>query len=796
MAEAAEHEGAGETTTWRVSGMDCASCVAKVEKAVSRLPGVENIQVNLMAETLTARVPPGSDPASVTQAVGALGYKATPQRRPGKAVPPAADGHDHDGHDHVGHVHPEHGDVGHDNAGHSQSGGGSHAGHMHAHSGEDEAEERAGVAWWRTGKAKLVWMLGALVALAYGASLLFPAEAYWIFVAATLAAVFPFGRRAAALAFAGTPFSIETLMVAAAVGAVFIGAAEEAAIVVLLFAVGEMLENVAAGQARSGIKALADLIPRTARVERGGAVVELQADRLSLGDIVQARPGDRIPCDGVIVEGQSAVDESPVTGESVPVSRGVGDPVVAGSVNTAALLRLRVTATAADNTLSRIVKMVEEATASRAPTQRFIEKFSTYWTPGAMAVSALVILVPPLLFGGDWGTWVYRGLAVLLIACPCALVISVPAAMASGLSAGARRGLLVKGGAALETIGKAVTVAFDKTGTLTAGRPLVTDVLTADGVDEAALLRAAAGVEAGSAHPLAVAVLQAAEARGIQPPQATEASAIPGKAAVALVEGARVAVGSPGYAAEQGADLAGLAARITALEEQGKTAVVVLRDGRALGVLALRDEPREDAREAVATLKRMGVSSVMLTGDNERTGRAIAGDLGMDVRAGLLPDQKLREIEALKARGPVVMVGDGINDAPALAAASVGVAMGGGTAVALETADAALLRERVSGVAELVALSRATLSNIKQNVAVAVGLKLVFLVTTLAGLTGLWPAILADTGATVLVTMNALRLLGWKPPSGGGTGRSPRDGRTRAQMQPALPVAASMGAKA
>ena len=249
------------------------------------------------------------------------------------------------------------------------------------------------MAWWRTGKARLVWLLGALVAVAYGASLLFPAEAYWIFVAATLVAVFPFGRRAVAMALAGTPFSIETLMVAAALGAVVIGAAEEAAVVVLLFAVGEMLENVAAGQARSGIKALADLIPRTARVEQNGAIIELPAERLSIGDIVQARPGDRIPCDGLIVEGNSALDESPVTGESVPVARGVGEAVMAGSVNTSALLRLRVTATSADNTLSRIVKMVEEATASRAPTQRFIEKFSTYWTPGAMVVSLLVILV-------------------------------------------------------------------------------------------------------------------------------------------------------------------------------------------------------------------------------------------------------------------------------------------------------------------------------------------------------------------------------------------------------------------
>ncbi|WP_353850794.1 HAD-IC family P-type ATPase [Acidiphilium sp.] len=295
---------------------------------------------------------------------------------------------------------------------------------------------------------------------------------------------------------------------------------------------------------------------------------------------------------------------------------------------------------------------------------------------------------------------------------------------------------------------------------MTAGRPHVTDILPMPGTEEADLLRAAAGVEAGSAHPLARAVLDAAAARGIQAPAATDAGAIPGKAATAIVEGRLVVVGSPSYAREQGILLPNVD-DITALEADGKTVVVVLADGQPLGALALRDEPREDAAAAVAALKRMGLSSVVLTGDNERAGRAIAASLGMEVRAHLLPEQKLHEIQALKARGPVVMVGDGINDAPALAAASVGVAMGGGTAVALETADAALLHERVSGIAELIALSRATLANVKQNVAIAVGLKLVFLATTLLGVTGLWMAILADTGATVLVTINALRLLRW-----------------------------------
>ncbi|HWX48198.1 MAG TPA: heavy metal translocating P-type ATPase, partial [Roseomonas sp.] len=466
---------------WHVEGMDCASCVAKVEKAVGRLPGVSDVLVNLMAERLTLRLASGAtDAAAVEKQIGALGYKAkalAPQDGPGASSTPACGhGHEHDsccGHDH-GHQH------GHDHAGHAHgqvpaAGAHSHAAHDHAHGGafghshadhEDPAD--ATKPWYATGKARLVWLLGALVLGAYALSLVLPRNlTYPLFLIATLVALVPFGRRAFNLARAGSPFSIETLMVTAAAGAAMIGAAEEAAVVVLLFALGELLENVAAGRARAGIKALANLMPRTAlRLRADGSTESVPSDRLSVGDLVLVRPGDRVPCDGSIEEGQSALDESPVTGESVPVSRGPGEAVVAGSINADGALRVRVSRAASDNTIARIIRMVEEATASRAPTQRFIERFSTYWTPGAMVVSAVVILVPPFLLGWDWWTSIYRGLAVLLIACPCALVISVPAALASGLSAGARRGLLINGGAALEEIGAARTIAFDKTGTL------------------------------------------------------------------------------------------------------------------------------------------------------------------------------------------------------------------------------------------------------------------------------------------------------------------------------------------
>ncbi|MBU8547217.1 heavy metal translocating P-type ATPase [Roseomonas sp. F4] len=736
--------------------MDCASCVAKVTKAVERLPGVSGVEVNLMAERLTLDLDTAGRPEAVEAQVAALGYStkrldgAATAAGPGGAAPTCGPDHPHD-HDHEdGHSH--------------ESASAKPAAHGHSHTDHEDPVD-ATKSWWATGKAKLVWLLGALVLGAYALSLVLPEQlTYPLFLVATAVALFPFGRRAIALARVGSPFSIETLMCTAAIGAVVIGAAEEAAVVVLLFAIGELLENVAAGRARAGIRALADLMPRVAlRVRPDGTTEQLPADRLAIGDLVLIRPGDRVPCDGTIEEGTSALDESPVTGESIPVARGLGEAVIAGSINADGVLRVRVTRAASDNTIARIIRMVEEAAASRAPTQRFIERFSEWWTPGAMIVSALVILLPPFLFGWDWGTSVYRGLAVLLIACPCALVISVPAAMASGLSAGARRGLLVKGGAALEAIGAARTVAFDKTGTLTEGHPRVTEILPAPGQMEQQVLELAASVEQGSAHPLAKAVLAEASARSLTLPTATDLAAIPGKAVTAMIGGRRISVGSPRHAREAGAQLGILEMRLARLESQGKTVAVVLADGTTLGLIALRDEPRVDAKEGIAALSTLGVRSVMLTGDNRRTGEAIAVSLGLDVKAELLPDDKLREIGRLMEGGPVVMVGDGINDAPALAAASVGVAMGGGTDVALESADAAVLKDRVTGVAELVSLSRATMANVKQNVAVAVGLKGVFLVTTLIGLTGLWPAILADTGATVLVTLNALRLLRWRP---------------------------------
>jgi Cd2+/Zn2+-exporting ATPase len=592
-----------------------------------------------------------------------------------------------------------------------------------------------------------------------------PQIAPWAFGIACVIGVAPVARRAFAALRAGIPFTIEGLMTIAAIGALFIGAAEEAALVVFLFAVGEVSEGVAATRARASIRALADLVPKTAQLETNGSVTQVAAESLQPGQIVLVRPGDRIPADGVIVEGTSGVDESPVTGESVPRTAGPGDAAYAGSINTEAALRIRVTKAASDNTIARIITLVEEAETARAPTERFIDRFSRLYMPAITALALAVAVLPPLVLGQDWGIWIYRGLALLLIGCPCALVISVPAAIASALATGARHGMVMKGGAVIEALARARQVAFDKTGTLTLGQPAVTDLVLLSGSAED-MLAVAAGVEAGSSHPLAQAILRRAAADGIAALPATGAKALIGKGVEAMVAGNVATVGSPRYAVDCGAlDGAGLT-RAAQLEAEGKTVVVVFREREALGLIALRDEPRPDARRAVAELTALGITSVMLTGDNARTGAAIAAALGLQHRAELMPEAKVKAIRAMAAAGGVVMVGDGINDAPALAAASVGVAMGSGSDVALETASAALLRNRVADVPAMIRLARAAMNNIRQNVALALGLKAVFLLTTILGVTGLWIAIMADTGATVLVTLNALRLLRFAPDKG------------------------------
>jgi Cd2+/Zn2+-exporting ATPase len=795
------------STTYRfqVEGMDCPSCVGKVETALKRLAGVSDVSASFATETVALKIDATAPTRSgdIISSLRALGFGAalvgsgTATTRPAeRSAEPAHDhcgcGHDHGhGHEENEHVHGH----GHDH-GHAHDDDHDHHGHGHvhdhahhhahhhalAHPGHGDGCAHDGIAataapaaraktlsashWWQTRKGRLVLILGALLGAAQSAVLLGLPYAQWALVAAVIAGVVPFARQAVALARGGSPFSIQMLMSIAAIGALAIGDAMEAGAVVFLFAVGELLESVAAGRARAGIKALAALAPKTAlRLNADGTTREVGVEDLVPGDLVLVRPGDRVSADGIIVEGQSALDESPVTGESMPAFKQAGDSVFAGSINADHALRVRVEKTSADNTIARIIHLVEEAQSNKAPIARFIERFSAYYTPAVMLIAAVVIVAPPLLLQADWQTWIYRGLTLLLIACPCALVLSTPAAIASALAAATRRGLLIKGGHALETIGRSHVMAFDKTGTLTEGRPQVTDILASEGETAETVLARAAAVESGSSHPLALAITGEARKRGLAVPAAQGEKSIAGKAVSALVEDRHLAVGSPAYAASKAPLSPALLARCGALEAAGKTVVVLIDEthGAPLGLLALRDEPRPDARAAIGRLKELGVHPIMLTGDNRRTAQAIAGGVAIDWQAELLPEDKLRAVENLRRNGKVAMVGDGINDAPALASADVGIAMGGGTDVALETADAALIHSRVSDLAQLVELSRATMANIRQNVTIALGLKGVFLVTTIAGITGLWPAVLADTGATAIVTLNALRLLAHKP---------------------------------
>jgi len=702
-------------TRYDIDGMDCAACASKIEAAANRVEGVTNASATLSGKRLIVEHTPNANLEDVRRRVEILGYKLTSGNK---------------------------------------------------HGAEQKIGRGADKPWWKDTKLLLAGVVATALALAFAMSQFNLSLSSWGYFGAMLVGLVPIGRRAVTGAIlAGRPFSIESLMTIAAVGAVFIGATEEAAIVVLLFLIGEFLEGFAADRARASIRSLADLVPRTALLETGGRVQTVPAAELTVGSTVMVRPGERIPADGTVLSGESAVDEAPVTGESTPKSKKPSDSVFAGTINGDGVLRIAVTAAAEDNTIARVIRLVEEAQEAKAPTERFIDRFSTWYTPGVLVVAALVAVLPPLAAGEPWSEWIYKGLAILLIGCPCALVISTPAAIAAALSIGARNGLLIKGGSVLEELRNVTVVAFDKTGTLTQGKPQVTDVAVF-GKAEAEVIRLAAAIETGSSHPLATAILAKAKAMNLDIPSATDATAISGKGVTGKLDGKILFLGSPRAVEDQGKLSKDVAEKVNALQEQGKTVSLLTVDSRPVGVIAMRDEPRADAAAALRELASRGIRTIMLTGDNRETAEAIGRELGIEANAEMLPEEKLDVVAKLRTDGhTVAKVGDGINDAPALAAANVGIAMGGGTDVALETGDAASLHGRVGDVPAMMDLSRRAMANIYQNITIALGLKVLFFVTTIAGITGLWPAILADTGATVLVTANALRLLWHRPDS-------------------------------
>ena len=677
----------GNRYSWVVNGMDCAACARKVENAVKQVPGVSHVQVLFATEKLL--VSADNDVSKqVEDAVSKAGYSLRSEAAPAEKASSLKE------------------------------------------------------------NLPLITLI-IMMALSWGLEQINHPFGNLAFIATTLVGLFPIARQALRLMKSGSWFAIETLMSVAAIGALFIGATAEAAMVLLLFLIGERLEGWAASRARKGVSALMALKPETATRVVNGTRETVAITTLRPGDVIEVAAGGRLPADGALLTATASFDESALTGESIPVERAAGEKVPAGATSVDRLVQLTVLSEPGDSAIDRILKLIEEAEERRAPVERFIDRFSRIYTPAIMLVALLVTVVPPLFFGAPWEGWIYKGLTLLLIGCPCALVISTPAAITSGLAAAARRGALIKGGAALEQLSQVQHIAFDKTGTLTVGKPQMTGVYS-QGISEDELLALAAAVEQGSTHPLALAIVREAQSRGLNIPPATAQRALVGSGIEATVDGKKVLIVAAGKSSHP---------EVEALEQTGQTFVTVMQDGVAKGMLTLRDTLRDDAKEAVAALHQLGVQGVILTGDNPRAAAAIAGELGLAFKAGLLPADKVSAVTELNAHAPLAMVGDGINDAPAMKASTIGIAMGSGTDVALETADAALTHNRLTGLAQMIDLARATRANIRQNIGIALGLKGIFLVTTLLGMTGLWLAVLADTGATVLVTANALRLL-------------------------------------
>jgi Cd2+/Zn2+-exporting ATPase len=602
---------------------------------------------------------------------------------------------------------------------------------------------------------------GAIAAGALAAYAGQPFAAAALYVVATLAgAVYP--ARRAVTALRNRTVDINVLMVLAVAGALALGEWLEAASVVFLFALAQWLEVRTLERARQAIRALIDLAPRQALVRRGTVESMVPIEQVRLHDVVIVRPGDKVPVDGVVVAGQSDVNEAPITGESLPVDKTAGHDVFAGTINGRGALEIAVTRLGRDTRLARITHLVEDAQARRAPVQTFVDRFARTYTPVVIVLAVLIGAVPPLVADADAATWFYRALVLLVIACPCALVISTPVSIVSALSAAARNGVLIKGGAYLERLADVRTVAFDKTGTLTSGELRVVDVLPFEPASRVDVLRLAAAVELRSEHPVARAIVSEAAVHTADVPRVAEFVATAGMGAEGTAAGSRIAVGNERLMASRGVAVPD-GDGIASLRSAGRSLVFVAVDGRAVGAIAVADTQREAAREAVELLESNGVQRiVMLTGDHPETARAVAAAVGVrEHYGGLLPEEKHGLVEQLRGGGgAVMMVGDGVNDAPALAAADVGVAMGAaGSDAALETADVALMSDELLKLPYALRLARATVRNVKTNVIVSLVLKAAFLVMAVTGTATLWMAVLADTGASVIVVANALRLL-------------------------------------
>jgi len=704
LAEAIAHH------TFPIAGMDCPDCAVKIEKAVMRLRGVLSAQVSFAASRMVVEYNPNQLALSdVVDRVRSLGYGAS-----------VAD-------------HPE----------------------------------EASTFWQRSKLAISTAASGAALLAGLAAQHLGAGDAVVrsCFAFAMLSGAYYMARGAIASLIAAS-FDTNFLMLLAAAGAVGIGQWTEAATVVFLFSLGNTLESYTAERTRASIRALMSLAPETAVVVQGGAHAELPVSQVRIGDTVLVRPGSRIPADGTVVSGTSAVDQSPITGESIPVEKVPGDQVFAGTINQDGALEVRVERLAKDSTLARLIHLVQEAQAQKAPSQRFTERFGRIYTPAVIATAAVLGLLVPLVSGGDFRAWFTRSLTLLVVACPCALVISTPVAVAAGIARAARMGVLIKGGAVLEQLGALKAAAFDKTGTLTKGVPSVVGVTGFGGTDASEVLRIAAAVEALSEHPIAAAVVTAAREEGCSVPTAHDFRSVPGRGVTAKLGPTAYTVGSRRYLEEQGVDVSPAEGLLQGWLASGRSAVLVAADGNLIGALAIRDTVRPESRAAVESLRALGFHPiVILTGDDDAVAAAVSAELDSDeYRASLLPEQKVDAVNELLHRyGQVLMVGDGVNDAPALAAATVGIAMGAaGTDAAIETADVALMSDDLTRIPEAVRLSRKTLSIVRQNIAFSFAVVLLLVGTTLVSGLRLSLGVLGHEGSALLVILNGMRLLRYR----------------------------------
>ena len=731
----------------------------RLESLLRAVPGVTAASVSLAAQvarvefdrriTSRERIDAALRAGSATPAAGARGALDATEAAPA-AVPREVDGHTaEDGHDHDASV-----------------------------AATGEAAEPRG---WYARNRELAWsLLSGVLLLAGWLVERSASQPRWL-VIALFAVSYIFGARdnvghfLADLRRGKFHFNIDLLMVVAAAGAAALGEWAEGALLLFLFSLGHALEHYALGRARNAITALAELAPSRATVLRdvNGArrEEEVLIAAVRPGDLVVVKPAERVPVDGTVREGRSGVNQAPITGESVPVDKAPGDSVFAGTVNGEGALVIDVTVAVGDRTLDRVIKLVSEAQTQKAPTQQFTERFARVFVPVVLIGDALLIVVPPLLGLLSWPEAFARAMAVLVAASPCALALGTPAAVLSGIAQAARNGVLIKGGAHLEALGGIRSLALDKTGTITVGEPSVTDIVPMGGVDERTLLTNAASVERRSQHPLAKAVVRAAEQRALALPDAGEMQSITARGVRAPVEGATVEIGRALLFEDAAVAVpAEVHSAVARLEQAGRSTMIVRRVGHTpefLGVLGLADEPRANARETLVALRRAGIDRIiMLTGDNAGVGNAVGTAVGVDeVRAGLLPEDKVTAIQELALKGPVAMVGDGVNDAPALAHATVGIAMGGaGTAAALETADVALMGDDLSRLPFAIALSRQSKRIIRQNLFVSLGVIAVLVVATVSGLASIGPAVIAHEGSTLVVIANALRLLRFQLP--------------------------------